>query len=344
MTITPRSKIPPRMKNISPRSSPDDEDLSKVEEDLSEDDEEEDLPKFEEEPFDFGYISEPEDYSMFESPICRGQTRLFWNLEQYPISESANLVSIHRNIKLALHRVGVHGFLEILAYGGVKPNRDERDLYEACIHYMPPYKGGQLSIAGQISLDIVRFAQGLYPLRTAFVVISKHIPEIEETKRVLRCLQTRYQHPVLIVDPTAHDDGSFFPFESADSVYARTQFVDGGQSRPRIPRSQRWREVEEAATGVFWDAKDCPFPAGWSADTIYTKIRSAFTEAYCVSGNMSISSYADEMNNESWNKPPESESESRINHLILAGDKPARLERMFNDMLLWLIHKFLMIN
>ncbi|VVB14629.1 unnamed protein product [Arabis nemorensis] len=164
---------------------------------------------------------------------------------------------------------------------------------------------GQLSIAGQISLDIVRFAQGLYPLRTAFVVISKHIPEIEETKRVLRCLQTRYQHPVLIVDPTAHGD-------------------------------ERWILVKEPSTGVFWDAKDCPFPAGWSADTIYTKIRSAFTEAYCVSGNMPISSYADEMNNESWNKPPE--SESRINHLILAGDKPARLERMLNDMLLWLIH------
>ncbi|VVA99886.1 unnamed protein product [Arabis nemorensis] len=304
------------------------EGLSKVEEDLSEEDVEED-------PTQFAYLFAPEDYSMFEYLICRGpDTCLFWNLDDYPIPESADFVSIHRNIKLALHQMGVHGWLDIWVYGD-KPNHDELDLYDkANITYIPKAAAGPLSIAARISVDILELSRNNYPARTAYVVIAKQNPEIDELKRVLKCLQLRYHHPCIIVEP---QDGLF---QSADSVYGRAQFVDvdGGKTMPRVSSLKRLKPVREVSTGLFWDAKDFPFPVGvgWSPYTVYTSIISCLTEISCamVMGDLSISSYVDEKK-DSWADfvcP-----ESRID-LYPAGNKKARLERMLNDILLWSIH------
>ncbi|VVB07337.1 unnamed protein product [Arabis nemorensis] len=302
------------------------EDLSKVEEDLSEDDEDS-SSDVEEDPTQFAYLLAAEDYSMFEYLIYRGpHTCLFWNLEDYPIPESADFVSIHRNIKLALHRMGVHGWLDIWVYGD-KPNHDESDLYDkANITYIPKRRG-PVSIPGRISVDILEMSRNNYPDRTAYVVIAKQNPEL---KRVLQCLQLRYHHACIIVEP---QDGLF---QSADSLYCRALFVDGGKTMPRVSSLKRLKPVLEDSTGLFWDAKDFPFPVGvgWSPDTVYTNIMSCLTEISCVMGDLSISSYVDEKK-DSWADflcP-----KSRID-LYPAGNKKGRLERMLNDILLWSIH------
>ncbi|VVA99895.1 unnamed protein product [Arabis nemorensis] len=276
------------------------------------------------------YSDGPADYSHIKTSVCYGpETRLFWNLEDYPISASADLVSIYRHLKLALHRMGVHGFLDIYAHGGTL-NRDGLDLFkEACMSYTP--KEGQMSITAQLCVDMIRFAN-TYPRRSVFVVIARQKPETV-LNRVLECLQSKYHQTVLIVEPPA-DPAQDDLFKSADSVFERTHFVGGGKTMPAYEPITPVREVE---TGVFWDLEDCPFPAGCSRDKIYMTIRSAFTSKYGVCPKMSVCAYVDEKK-ESWgeflrNKTPE----SKIDFLPGGDDKAARHERMLVDVLLWLV-------
>ncbi|VVA99891.1 unnamed protein product [Arabis nemorensis] len=270
------------------------------------------------------YQSDPEDYSDIEELVFRGpQTRLYWNLEDYPIPANANLVDIRRKIKLAFHRLGLHGFLIIHTYGG-KLTYTELELYNAHIidTPSPPPKGW--SIAGQICVDILSFGHFWETRTSVYVVLARQDPA-SELNRVLERMQSSYQQTVLTIEP--HDG----LFDSADSVLERTLFVGGGKTRPKTYFSKRIKPVNVLEAGVFWDARDCPFPVSWSADSIYLRIKSALTRKHGVSDNMAIWAYVDEK------KESFVQKSERIDFIPAVDSPAARHGRMLNDILFWLI-------
>ncbi|XP_024012115.1 uncharacterized protein LOC112086745 [Eutrema salsugineum] len=89
-------------------------------------------------------------------------------------------------------------------------------------------------------------------------------------------------------------------------------------------------------TAVFWDVVEFPFPDSDSPDMIYRKIESAVREKGCR-GQVSIWVYVDDKNG-SWGGEflHRKTWESRI-FFLPGGDKLSRHNRMFHDLLLWMI-------
>ncbi|KAG7558682.1 hypothetical protein ISN45_Aa05g003170, partial [Arabidopsis thaliana x Arabidopsis arenosa] len=150
------------------------------------------------------------------------ETVVFWNLEDYPIPSSANLDLIYPNIESALHKMGFHGHLSIMAFGD-KLYHDIDALSMANIAYDPEVSPGDDSCVWRMTGEIVSFLAVSFPMN--YMVIAKQHPELY---RVLDCLKSRNQIVLLLEPPgdTAQQD-TLFP--CVDSVVDCTKVFGGGK-------------------------------------------------------------------------------------------------------------------
>ncbi|CAA7041751.1 unnamed protein product [Microthlaspi erraticum] len=269
-------------------------------------------------------------------PSCQGSERdtfVFWDLVKYPIPSSACIKSAGENIA-ALQHIGVHGCVEILAYGDKKLNQS--DLYKAGIMFIQGYC--QMVWALNSFLHRGRQAN--------IMLIPRPDPINGRLLNILRRLE-RNHHNVLLLKPPLdgrgldYDDFNIF-LHSVHSIVKCTQGLHGG--KPIIGDRRRMEDFSErithynkdgATVGFFWDVEDFPFPDGLSPDEIYAKIVSAFREDDDVTP-MSIWAYVDDKD-VSWGGDflKDKTWESSINFLPGGGDKSARLNRMLHDIHLW---------
>ncbi|CAH2047577.1 unnamed protein product [Thlaspi arvense] len=268
-----------------------------------------------------------------EEEISWDVTIVFWNLEDYPIPEGADLGCIHGNIVSALYRMGFDGTMVIRAYGD-PGNHDVDALRNAGIIYFPESEHlnsirlnddrewGDNSAVFKMPLDMISWVtmSGREPPNPNLVVIAKRNPEAE-WHRVLECLQSR-DHPVVALEPPDFNCVESLvqcrrDFGGSKSLGAQSKFLDFSE------------RVEGANLAVFWDLEDCPFPHGSDPDEIYGRIDEAVrARGVHGTGEISVWAYVDEKKWSSYDKA----WGSRI--YFLPGGA-SRRNRMFNDILLW---------
>ncbi|CAH8263702.1 unnamed protein product [Arabidopsis lyrata] len=162
-----------------------------------------------------------EDLSKIEY-ASKDETVVFWNLEDYPIPRGANLGVIYPNIELALHKMGFHGPLSIMAFGK-NLYHDVDALSMANIAYDPEVSPGDDSCVWRMIGEIVSFLAVSFPMN--YMVIAKQHPELY---RVLHSMKSRNQIVLLLQPPgdTAQQD-TLFP--SVESVVDCTKVFGGGK-------------------------------------------------------------------------------------------------------------------
>ncbi|CAH2073667.1 unnamed protein product [Thlaspi arvense] len=267
---------------------------------------------------------------VFEPPVHRQHkedTQVFWNLDDYPIPDDADLCYFRRNIEQALPTLGFAGYTNFEAYGD-RMNHGRALMREAEIKYHIPERGDKTAVF-KMPVDMIICAAKRGP--SNFLIIAKQSPE-SEWRRVIQCLQSR-NHTAIVVDDTAQEA----LFGSLESVLECTRVLSRENPTSNNPQildfTERITPVEGDNTVVFWDVVDCPFPPDCShPDVIYSKIQKALHERGSV-GEISIWVYVDEKNgswsgeylrNKTW--------DSRIYFLPGGASRP---QRMLDDMFLW---------
>ncbi|CAH2080214.1 unnamed protein product [Thlaspi arvense] len=248
-------------------------------------------------------IEEEEDFSG-KIAFCEEEvvtswdvTIVFWNLEDYPIPEGADIGCIHGNIVSALYGMGFDGRKSIQAYGDPGSHDIDALRKAGIIYYFPESESeGDNSAAFTMPLDMIT-GSGHEPPYPNLVVIAKQNPEAE-WHRILECLQSR-NHTALVLEPPG--------FDSVESLRG-------------------------ANLAVFWDLEDCPFPHCSDPDEIYGRIDEAVrARGVHGTGEISVWAYVDEKKGSSYLRRDKSWG-SRI--YFLPGGA-SRRNRMLNDILLW---------
>ncbi|XP_024011981.1 uncharacterized protein LOC18017532 isoform X3 [Eutrema salsugineum] len=127
-------------------------------------------------------------------------TYVLWNLEDYPVSDGADLGSIRRNIEEALDLMGIHGSMDILAFGDqLKSPRAE---------------------LSELGID------NFLPERSRVWVIAKQQGPGSELYRVQQCLASR-NYTILVIDDD--DTTGVSPVDSVQSLFKRTRSFGGGK-------------------------------------------------------------------------------------------------------------------
>ncbi|CAH2073613.1 unnamed protein product [Thlaspi arvense] len=267
---------------------------------------------------------------VFEPPVHRQHkedTQVFWNLDDYPIPDGADVCYFRRNIEQALPTLGFAGYTNFEAYGD-RMNHGRALMREAEIKYHIPERCDKTAVF-KMPVDMIICAAKRGP--SNFLIIAKQSPE-SEWRRVIQCLLSR-NHTAIVVDDTAQER----LFGSLGSVLECTRVLSRANPTSNNPQildfTERITPVEGDNTVVFWDVVDCPFPPDCShPDVIYSKIQKALHERGSV-GEISIWVYVDEKNgswsgeylrNKTW--------DSRIYFLPGGASRP---QRMLDDMFLW---------
>ncbi|CAA7026796.1 unnamed protein product [Microthlaspi erraticum] len=160
---------------------------------------------------------------------------VFWNVIKCPIPPDA-LPGVESTISSALCRMGLHGPLQIFAYGD-KSLLDKRDVFwKAGISYcveraqlpdagiLSEPKDADLLDYGEMELEVILFAEQTFGRPADIMVIPKPDQD-SEFHRVLKCMQSR-DHDVLLVNTPVGDSGDQF-LESLESAVACTRGLDG---------------------------------------------------------------------------------------------------------------------
>ncbi|CAH2073108.1 unnamed protein product [Thlaspi arvense] len=157
--------------------------------------------------------------------ISEDETVVFWNMEDYPFPDSADLCSIRLKIEDALDRMGFHGRKRFKAYGD--------PLYRGQLDKAEFVFCRKLGEGLGMPLDFLCFAKSFAPKPIVFFVIAKLSPE-SELHRVLHCLKSR-NHTVLVVDNTTAKESLF---DTVESVVGCTQVLGGGKPVSHMPVPQ----------------------------------------------------------------------------------------------------------
>ncbi|CAA7017517.1 unnamed protein product [Microthlaspi erraticum] len=234
--------------------------------------------------------------SLFQGSERKGF--VFWDVVKCPITTYANIETVGNDIRAALQRLGHHGCVEILAFGGDKlnQNRLKDKLYEAGIICTP------LEYC-EAAMDL--YAESLFP--GPLMVIPR--PDLDSDLHRFLTRMKQIHHDVLSVKPPPDDEDS--PQDDLFLQYAQliigcTDGLYGG--KPIIRGRTRMEEdthviqdfskpitfVKGETAGVFWNLEDFPFPDGWSPDAIYEKIESAFRDDGYELSNMLVWAYVDD--------------------------------------------------
>uniref|UniRef100_A0A1J3GWP1 NYN domain-containing protein n=1 Tax=Noccaea caerulescens TaxID=107243 RepID=A0A1J3GWP1_NOCCA len=166
---------------------------------------------------------------------------VFWNVKQCPIPSDQVLIGVG-NLRSALRIMGFHTPVKIYAYGDTHLE-DQRDVFKkAIISYS--LEGEHLRSSPvaktrdyrEMAVDLIIFATPTYEHPAILIVNPKPNPD-SELHRVLKCLQSRNHH-VLVVNPTGGDSGGGLFRGSAESVVACIQGLDG--EREPITKPECW--------------------------------------------------------------------------------------------------------
>ncbi|ESQ43061.1 hypothetical protein EUTSA_v10014870mg [Eutrema salsugineum] len=149
-------------------------------------------------------------------------TYVLWNLEDYPVSDGADLGSIRRNIEEALDLMGIHGSMDILAFGDqLKSPRAE--LSELGIdNFLPEPLSGNNSAAFKLPAQMI----GCSGEGSRVWVIAKQQGPGSELYRVQQCLASR-NYTILVIDDD--DTTGVSPVDSVQSLFKRTRSFGGGK-------------------------------------------------------------------------------------------------------------------
>ncbi|XP_020884094.1 uncharacterized protein LOC110229152 [Arabidopsis lyrata subsp. lyrata] len=198
--------------------------------------------------------------------LAGAYTCVYWNIDDYPIPDDIKHDLIYSNIKSALEKMGYRcSDLEIFAYGEkIKEATELNELFDAGIKYSNhkvPY------------IEMLRDIVGSnHKSSSNLMVISKSHPQDTESRRVLRALNSRGSH-VLLVQPQPESQASEQLFHRPDLLCCSTYLLDGrkamdhkrGTPSPQVFTSPLCRSNKQdfsepttpviggAKTGVFWD-------------------------------------------------------------------------------------------
>ncbi|XP_023640394.1 uncharacterized protein LOC111831097 [Capsella rubella] len=277
-------------------------------------------------------------------------TRVFWNMDDYPIPKDIKPRLIYKTILSALERMRCNCYkFEILSYGE-KIDQDDDELdeyYEAGILYLNHnFPDNQL-----LREMVFGCSKSSKPLN--LMVISKSIPQDKESRRILWALKSR-GYNVLLVQPQPESSQELFLHDDPDLLCCSTYLLDGrkamdqsggaSSSSSLVANTSRSNcqdfsepitHVSGTKTGIFWDINECPFPYGLDPETIFDRIKLALEDHGVFDGVISIWAYAERI-------PPFSDEmldtyhKSRIYFVPqVPGDKTARVLRMVHDTELW---------
>ncbi|XP_010425552.1 PREDICTED: uncharacterized protein LOC104710616 [Camelina sativa] len=147
----------------------------------------------------------------------RDETVVFWNLDDYPIPSGADRDSIYPNIELALHKMGFHGRLSIMADD--KHDLSRARMYREVKEELP----GDGCCVRRMTRQILSYASLLWRVNIMVVAKAKE-KQCWDLPRVLDCLKSR-DIIVLLLEPPPGDTAQ--PFLSVDSVVESTQVFGG---------------------------------------------------------------------------------------------------------------------
>uniref|UniRef100_A0A1J3H1U0 NYN domain-containing protein n=1 Tax=Noccaea caerulescens TaxID=107243 RepID=A0A1J3H1U0_NOCCA len=154
-------------------------------------------------------------------------TRLFWDVEDFPVPEDRKLKMLYDKVEGALKNEGYVGELSIYAYGKEKTPQERVEFHEAEIWFVPE-TGEKSARLNQILLDMIDFARR-HPnaQETNLLLASKDIPE--ETTELVSVMQGLIQKGYQVFLAVPHDlpESDLPPSTTASLVWSWKSLFDG---------------------------------------------------------------------------------------------------------------------
>ncbi|CAA7044643.1 unnamed protein product [Microthlaspi erraticum] len=263
-----------------------------------------------------------------EPPRFAWNTRLFWDLVDFPYPHDRDLHRFYFHVRHAIAESSSVGRLSIHAYGEELTDRKMNTFYNARIslEYGPADKLERLN---KMLVDMLEFAHITpRPDNVNLLIASKDMPDQDtELFDVMEAMRMRGCRVFFVVP----DDSQFPPRDSASLVWRWDVLLDGGS--PTVTNTDSVSVSQGALkavgkTGVFWDVDDFPFPQ--SGRGIREIVKSIFKKQYNET-EVSIRVYGGEI---------QFTTEFLDMHrftFVKRSDKYSRLNKMLLDIGLWVL-------
>uniref|UniRef100_A0A1J3K2M4 NYN domain-containing protein n=1 Tax=Noccaea caerulescens TaxID=107243 RepID=A0A1J3K2M4_NOCCA len=154
-------------------------------------------------------------------------TRVFWDVEDFPVPEDRELKMFYDKVERALKMEGYDGELSIYAYGLEKTPQERVEFHEAEIWFVPE-TGEKSARLNQILLDMIDFARRHPNYQKKNLLLAlKDIPE--ETTELVSVMQglIKKGYEVFLAVPDDLPESDLPPSTTATLVWRWKSLFDG---------------------------------------------------------------------------------------------------------------------
>ncbi|CAH2074058.1 unnamed protein product, partial [Thlaspi arvense] len=242
------------------------------------------------------------------------KTRVFWDVDDYPIPEGLEPASVYQSMKEAIEKqLGCHGEVTIHAYADKNATTfSEAEFKDAGFEFEVLTEVGKNSRFWCMYADI-KLWQLENPSPANMIILAKIVEE--------------HHMPYCIKALTRMN----FPGGSSASLLTSTILKSKAIFHPSPPLLKFHKD---AKTRVFWDVDEIPIPKGQDPAWIYQSMKEAM-EKQCFHGEVSILAYADK-NTTTFSQGEFKDAGFEV-EVIAEEGKHARFWCMYADIMMWVL-------